>query len=204
MDYVDGGVQETADIDVAVAKGSTLIICYNPFRPYEAGEFVEGFSKSRVAGRRLAAEGWMAVMNQILRAVLHARLKVVLEGFRASQSFKGDIILIEPRADDRAFFVLNPLSLRNRIEAARMGFESVRNSIEDKYDEIKAILSAHGIGMNRQGVESEFEKLMSSDLSEIEVQTLLEGRRVQLRKGRRARGVAKRMTKRKKGVRRKA
>nr|HPM41092.1 patatin-like phospholipase family protein [bacterium] len=121
VDYVDGGVQETADIDVAVAKGSTLIVCLNPFRPYEAGEFVEGFSRSRAAGRRLAAEGWMAVMNQILRAVLHSRLKVVLEGFRTSPSFKGDIILIEPRADDRAFFVLNPLSLRNRIEAARMG-----------------------------------------------------------------------------------
>ncbi|HPM41492.1 MAG TPA: hypothetical protein PLY45_03545, partial [bacterium] len=55
-----------------------------------------------------------------------------------------------------------------------------------------------------QGVEGEFEKLMSSELSEIDVQTLLEGRRIRLKKGRRARGVAKRMTKRKKGVRRKA
>ncbi|HPQ80278.1 MAG TPA: patatin-like phospholipase family protein [bacterium] len=204
VDYVDGGVQETADIDIAVEKGADLIVCYNPFRPYEAGEFVEGFSRSKVSGRRLAADGWMAVMNQIFRAVFHARLRVVLENFRESRSFNGDIILIEPRADDRAFFALNPLSLRNRIEAARMGFESVRNSIEQNYDEISRILSAHGIAISRSSVEKEFERLSDSKLSELDIQSLLEGRRLKLRKGRRARGVAKRLTRKKKGSGRKA
>jgi len=129
---------------------------------------------------------------------------VVLENFRESRSFNGDIILIEPRADDRAFFALNPLSLRNRIEAARMGFESVRNSIEQNYDEISRILSAHGIEISRSSVEKEFERLSDSKLSELDIQSLLEGRRLKLRKGRRARGVAKRLTRKKKGSGRKA
>lgn len=204
VDYVDGGVQETADIDTAVEKGADLIICYNPFRPYEAGEFVDGFARSKVSGRRLAAEGWMTVMNQILRAVFHARLRVALEGFRSSATFHGDIILIEPRADDRAFFALNPLSLKNRVEAARMGFESVRNSIEKNYDDISRIMRAHGISMSRANVEREFEMLSRAELSEIEVQSLLEGRAARLKKGRRARGMAKRISRRKKAARRKA
>lgn len=196
VDYVDGGVQETANIDTAVAKGARLIICYNPFRPYEAGEFVEGFSQRRAKGRRLAADGVMTVMNQIFRAVFHARLRVALEGFRTNAAFDGDIILIEPRADDRAFFALNPLSLRNRIEAARLGFESVCESIEERYDEISRILSLHGIGMSRARVEEKFWRLKQPDASELEVQRLLEERNRKIRRGRRARGVAKRLVKR--------
>ena len=33
VDYVDGGVRHTANIDVAIEQGADLIICYNPFRP---------------------------------------------------------------------------------------------------------------------------------------------------------------------------
>ena len=34
VDYVDGGVRRTANIDVAIEHGADLIICYNPFRPF--------------------------------------------------------------------------------------------------------------------------------------------------------------------------
>ena len=33
VDYVDGGVRRTANIDVAIEHGADLVICYNPFRP---------------------------------------------------------------------------------------------------------------------------------------------------------------------------
>lgn len=195
VDYVDGGVHETANMDTAVEKDARLIVCYNPFRPYESHEFVEGFVRTRQGNRRLAAEGVMTVMNQIIRAFLHARLRITLDRFRKSDAFHGDIILIEPRPDDRAFFSLNPFSLRNRVEAARLGFNSVRNSIENRFDEIKAIMSAYGIEMERAPVEKEFERLASPRISEIEVQSLLEGRVAKLKRGRRARGMAKRLTK---------
>lgn len=198
VDYVDGGVQETANIDTAVAKGAKLIICYNPFRPYEADEFVAGFARQ---GRRLAAGGVLAVMNQILRAVLHSRLRVALERFRVSRDFDGDIILIEPRADDRAFFALNPLLLRNRIEASRLGFESVRNSIENRYSDISNILALHGIHMNRASVEEKFERLTDVGLTDMEIQSILEEQYGPRRRGRRVRRVAKRFTRLKKSRR---
>ena len=34
IDYIDGGVRHTANIDIAIEKGADLIICYNPFRPF--------------------------------------------------------------------------------------------------------------------------------------------------------------------------
>ncbi len=176
VDYVDGGVHETANIDVAIEKGAELIVCYNPFRPYDSEAFVDGLSRGR-RGERLAASGIMTVLNQIFRAFFHARLHVALDHFRRSPHFRGDIILIEPRADDAAFFALNPLLLKHRVRAAQMGFESVRNSIEDHYDEIRAILAAYGMRLSRRGVEREYRALMRPTASEGEIQRLLEGRR---------------------------
>lgn len=176
IDYVDGGVQETANIDTAVKKGARLIICYNPFRPYEPDQFVDGFKRKHGGGRRLAAEGIMTVINQIFRAVFYTRLHVTLDRFERSDDFTGDIILVEPRSDDAAFFALNPLSLRNRVEAAKLGFESVRNSIDDSYDDLKEVLKAYGIEMSRAGVEEEYRRISRPGASGRYVQKLLEGR----------------------------
>jgi predicted acylesterase/phospholipase RssA len=177
VDYVDGGVQQTANLDVAVDKGAELIVCYNPFRPYQSREFVEDFSK----GTGLASGGILAVLNQIFRALFHSRLHLAIDHLASRDDFKGDIILIEPRADDAAFFELNPLSLKNRVEAAKLGFRSVRNSIDARFDEISKIMRAHGIEMNREGVETEFEKMTGPNSDKAEIQMLLEGRRLRKR-----------------------
>ncbi len=176
IDYVDGGVQETANIDIAVKKGAGLIVCYNPFRPYAPDEFVEGFSNSRKR-ERLAASGIMTVLNQIFRAFFHSRLHVTLDHFRSDARFKGDIILIEPRADDQAFFALNPLSLSNKVRAAKMGFESVRNSIDECFDGMNEIMTAYGMPMSRDGVEEKYKVLSRARASEWEIQSVLEGRK---------------------------
>lgn len=153
VNYVDGGVQDTADIDLAVEKGASLIVCYNPFRPIDADSFVDGLKKKQRRGSGLAADGIIAVFNQILRAFFHERLKIAIERFKMDPKFKGDIILIEPRADDAAYFAMNPLFLGNRIEAANLGFQSVRRSIEKRYDEISSIMKLHGIEMTRTKVK---------------------------------------------------
>lgn len=148
-DYVDGGVQQTASIDIAVDKGADLIICYNPFRP--------NTKKGRIAG-----EGVMSVMNQIFMTFFHNRLHVVLEKFKNDPDFHGDIILIEPKDDDEAFFDLNPLMFSNRIKAACMGFESVTRSINEHYSKIEEVLCRHGIKMSKKKVDKEAEVLVKS------------------------------------------
>ncbi|MBI2092263.1 MAG: patatin-like phospholipase family protein [Deltaproteobacteria bacterium] len=136
-DYVDGGVQDTASIDIAVKKGAKLIICYNPFRPHtKAG--------------RLAGEGILAVLNQIFRTFFYSRLHVALEQYRDDPSFDGDIILIEPKDDDKDFFDLNPLILSNKTKGASLGFKSAMNSINEHYGDISKILALYGIKMKNR------------------------------------------------------
>jgi predicted acylesterase/phospholipase RssA len=179
IDYVDGGVQETANMDIAVEKGAELIVCYNPFRPYDPTKMRDDLDeKIKEAKKRggMAQSGVIEILNQIFRAVFHSRLHVAVDHFRGDPSFKGDIILIEPRADDSAFFRLNPLIFSNRVEAARLGFESVRNSIEARFEEVSNIFAAYGIEMSRRGVEEEFKKMTRPGVSEVELAALLEGK----------------------------
>jgi predicted acylesterase/phospholipase RssA len=177
VDYVDGGVRETAHIDIAVKKGAQLIVCYNPFRPFDPSE-IEKYLKQKKSKSenqdRIAERGMGAVILQMVRAFFYTRLHVTLDHFRNDPNFKGDIILIEPRADDVAFYGLNPIYLSNRVDATRLGFESVRNSIDQQFDEVAKIFAAYGIKMSKEGVEEEFEKLIDPDVGEEEIRAVLE------------------------------
>lgn len=178
VDYVDGGVFETAHIDVAVAKGAQLIVCYNPFRPIENRVLWDYVSGQRTAGaaRPLSVHGIMAVLNQIFRAVFHTRLQQTLAHYRRDDAFTGDIVVIEPHASDMAYFELNPLLFGHRIKAAQMGFESVRNSIESHYDEMAAIFRAYGIQLTRTRVAEDFKRLRVQSRDPWDAQRVLEGR----------------------------
>ncbi len=149
VDYVDGGVQETADIDTAIAKGANLIVCYNPFRPYESKRFVDDISGLSPSERQLSSSGMVAVLNQIFRALFHSRLRITLEQVRATHGNKSDIVLIEPESDDKDFFALNPLSPNSRVEAARLGFLSTHRSLEKYSSELKVVFQKHGISLSR-------------------------------------------------------
>ncbi len=179
VDYVDGGCFETAHIDVAVAKGADLIVCYNPFRPVEnqvLWEYIRKENKFITKGRPLSLSGISAVLNQIFRAVFHTRLHQTVNHYRHSPKFQGDIIVIEPRASDMSFFELNPFIYGNRIKAARMGFESVRNTINERYDELEKILQSYGIQMTQQRIEADTAELRTAGADARAVQRVLEGR----------------------------
>jgi len=73
VDYVDGGVRRTANIDVAIEHGAELVICYNPFRPFHTGwcGAICPTRPLRDRGRPLASQGMLTVLNQVLRTLLH-------------------------------------------------------------------------------------------------------------------------------------
>lgn len=169
--YVDGGVKNTANIDLMVEKGAKLIICYNPFRPVEQNEFVD-----KMKSHSLTDEGLIAVLNQFFRTVFHTRLQNALKMYQKNPNFDGDILLIEPRADDEAFFAMNPFAMGHRLHAAQLGFESTRNSIEENYDQIESILKSYGIEMNRQGVEAEYHKIHVRKPNPFVLQEVLKGK----------------------------
>jgi predicted acylesterase/phospholipase RssA len=156
VDYVDGGVRKTANIDVAVESGADLIICYNPFRPFHnrvIARYSQEKKKHVVEGKHIADQGVLSVLNQVFRILLHTRLDYGIDLYRRDPRFRGDIILIEPTEYDYKFFDMNPLALRERQRAAKRGYDSVLESIERKYHPLRQILDAYGIVLKRPSRE---------------------------------------------------
>lgn len=158
VDYVDGGVRNTANIDVAIEKGADLIIVYNPFRPFV------NFAKREVAAeapspyfsdaRHLADRGLKVVVNQVFRMLLHSRLKLGMQRYLADNRFQGDVVLLEPRERDAEFFALNPLAFWKRTEAVAHGFQSVRLTIEENFDQLRQVFSLYGLEMSRSAAHA--------------------------------------------------
>lgn len=144
VDYIDGGVRSTANIDVAIDKGADLVICYNPFRPIWNDPLPSGSD-----GRRIADQGLKGVLNQVFRTLLQSRLRLGLERYRHHPHFDGDIVVLEPKEHDLDFFAMNPMAYWQRDAALRHGYESVRHTIEHSYGELEPLLASHGLRMSQ-------------------------------------------------------
>ena len=151
VDYVDGGVRRTANIDVAIEKQCDLIICYNPFRPFLNRIDAEGPDTAYFAnGRYLSDRGMKMVLNQVFRTLLHSRLKLGLQRYLTDDRFQGDILLLEPRERDLDFFNVNPIAFWKRQDAIHHGFESVRLTIEQNFETVQEVLAHYGLEMSRE------------------------------------------------------
>jgi NTE family protein len=168
VDYVDGGVRRTANIDVAIEHGADLVICYNPFRPFsnrvrrtlKNGEY-------EIEGKPLAETGILTVINQVFRTLLHSRLQYGLRQYQDDPNFRGDIVVVEPKETDRHFFQLSAMAYWQRLTAAQYGYVSVTESIEQNYDLIKHILESYGVSMTRREARAGVERIREEDPQEV-------------------------------------
>jgi predicted acylesterase/phospholipase RssA len=163
VDYVDGGVRHTANIDIAIEKGADLVICYNPFRPFlNRIDDEDGASRYFAGGRYLSDHGLFVVLNQVFRTLLHSRLKIGLQRYLADERFQGDIVLLEPRERDADFFGINPIAFWRRAEAIRHGFESVRTTLEQNFEQLDAVFRRYGLELDRSAARRKAEKLRNA------------------------------------------
>jgi predicted acylesterase/phospholipase RssA len=169
VDYVDGGVRRTANIDVAIEHGADLIICYNPFRPF-SNRVVRKYDPQKdeyvADSMQLADRGMLMILNQVLRTLLHSRLQLGLRQYQDDPNFKGDIILIEPTENDIDFFQMTPLAFWERRRAAQHGYVSVTQSIDIHYDMVRRILESYGILMTRKTVTEGMQRMHGSGTPE--------------------------------------
>jgi NTE family protein len=176
VDYVDGGVRRTANIDVAIEHGADLVICYNPFRPFSnrvTRRFVPERQEYVIDGRPLADQGMLTVLNQVFRTLLHSRLQLGVRQYQDDPSFQGDIILLEPAETDQMFFNMAPLNLWAGRSAGAHGYLSVTETVESHYDLIRQILQSYGVQMTRKEVREGLERLLTSEASEAPDDVLL-------------------------------
>jgi predicted acylesterase/phospholipase RssA len=165
VDYVDGGVRRTANLDVAVEHGADLIICYNPFRPFSnrpKRRFNRATKTYEYEGPRMADGGLLSILNQVFRTLLHSRLQYGLRQYQEDPNFRGDIIVIEPKETDFHYFQLNALAYWQRFQAAQLGYESVTESIQRNYEMVRAILERYGLTMTRKHVSDNIQRMAQS------------------------------------------
>jgi NTE family protein len=168
VDYVDGGVRRTANIDVAIEHGADLVICYNPFRPFS--NRVRRKVKNgayEIEGKLLAETGILTVINQVFRTLLHSRLQYGLRQYQDDPNFRGDIVVVEPKETDRHFFQLSAMAYWQRLTAAQYGYVSVTESIEQNYDLMKHILESYGVSMTRRQARAGVERIREEDPQEV-------------------------------------
>ncbi|MBI1909305.1 MAG: patatin-like phospholipase family protein [Deltaproteobacteria bacterium] len=162
VDYTDGAVRRTTNMDVAIQKKAELIICYNPFRPYSNKlmlQYLKEEGRYVAKNRYLSSHGLLMILNQVFRTILHTRIRYFIDQIRVDPNFKGDLILIEPHDDDSLFFGMNPMSFWDRAKAASHGFTSVRNTILSRFGEVSKILAAYGITMSRDLVDKDYSQI---------------------------------------------
>ena len=94
---------------------------------------------------QLSEDGIYAVLNQAMRSLLHTRLMNGIRLWEKDPDFCGDIILFEPTEYDATFFDMNPMAFWERRKAAVRGYDSVRQSINKHYPQLKKVLNRHGI-----------------------------------------------------------
>jgi hypothetical protein len=141
-------------MDIAIEKGADLVICYNPFRPFINRIDAEDDGASYFAeGRYLSDRGLKVVVNQVFRTLLHSRLKLGIQRYLEDDRFQGDIVLLEPRERDANFFTTNPLAFWKRSRAVQHGFESVRTTIEQNFDQLQAVLGPYGLRLDRAAAQ---------------------------------------------------
>ena len=175
VDYIDGGVTTTANIDVAINHGADLIVCYNPFRPFINKLLIRYFKDvaTYVTDKPYISDGGMyAVINQSFRILLHSRLQMALKRFERDPEFRGDIILVEPDLYDYNFFEINPLAFWERARAAELGFLSVKQSVEKQYPLIKKILSTYSVDTTMMYLDEDSKKLQSTPKDETIINIL--------------------------------
>jgi NTE family protein len=176
VDYVDGGVRRTANIDVAIEHGADLVICYNPFRPFSnriTRRFVPERQTYVIEGRPLADQGMLTVLNQVFRTLLHSRLQLGVRQYQDDPGFQGDIILLEPAETDEMFFNMAPLNLWAGRSAGAHGYLSVTETVESHYDLIRQILQSYGVQMSRKEVREGLERLLTSEPTDTPDEVLL-------------------------------
>jgi predicted acylesterase/phospholipase RssA len=177
-EYIDGSMRGNASLDIAIEHGATLIVCVNPLVPYDNSP------RPGPAAVAFSERGFSAIAAQVSRITQHSGLRYQIKQLRR-QHPEVDIILVEPRSDDRMLAFGNIMRYAERLEIARHGFESVTLDLAGDYHQYKETLARHGALISRRLVIEELAEIQNSGYAPAVVEQVIETRRPKCAEGRR-------------------
>ncbi len=137
--YVDGALQRTLSASSALKEGVRLLFAINPLVPYKAD-----LPADQVETGSLASRGLVAVLSQTFRSLIHSRMDVGMQRYRHLYP-DADIVVMEPRQDDREMFFANVFSYADRRRLCEHAYQQTRADLLRRAGMLKPILARHGL-----------------------------------------------------------
>lgn len=167
-DYLDGGLNGTASLDLAIEAGAKLIICINPMVPLNA-------TLAHPDENYISEHGLPAIINQTVRILLHSSLRYHIKNLQSKYP-DVDIVLIQPSWDDHRMFSYNPMYYGSRLMLAEHGFETVTSGLLARSDYYRQVLKRHGIELHTDFVQRELAAMQRSGNAPSVVRTVIEAK----------------------------
>ncbi len=166
--YVDGALLKTLHASAALKEGVKLLFAINPLVPYKAErQLPEAEAKS------LAEDGLVTVLSQTFRSLIYSRMKVGMERYRHEYP-DADIVLFEPRRDDREMFFTNVFSYADRRRLCEHAYQQTREDLLQRAPTLKPVLARHGVSLNEAVLRDKSRTLMQKTEEAQRLQTILQ------------------------------
>ena len=147
--FVDGVLRKTVHGSVALDAGADMLLCVNPLVPVDTDESIAAGVMKR---GKLVNRGLPTLLSQTFRTLVHSRLTAGLASYK--QRFPdADIVLIEPPRDDFQMFFTNIFSLSSRKAVCEHAYDSIRQQLLERRDELGPIFERHGIRLRTDVLE---------------------------------------------------
>ena len=137
--YVDGALNKTLHASVALDAGVRLLLCVNPLVPFDASPM-----QGRDPRDKLAHGGLPMVLAQTFRAIIHSRMEVGMDRYRA-QYPDADILLFEPDREDADMFFASIFSYARRKDLCEAAYRKTRQGLVARRALLEPLLARHGI-----------------------------------------------------------
>ena len=148
---VDGVLLKTLHASAALEEGVGLLLCVNPLVPIDATALE---ARGVLPPGALLAHGLPAVLSQTFRTLVHSRLEVGMAGY-AERYPDTDIVLFEPARDAWEMFFSDLLSLEARDEVCELAYQTTRQQLRERAEELEPLLARHGIRMRWSVLDDE-------------------------------------------------
>ena len=143
--FVDGALRKTMHASVALQEGLDLLLCLNPLVPFDARLSKKAVGAPQQVGR-LVEGGLPVVLSQTFRALIHSRLQVGMQKYD-SEYPNSDVVMFEPNSDDAKMFFTNVFSFSGRHWVCEHAYQTTRQDLLARREELEPILARHGIRM---------------------------------------------------------
>jgi NTE family protein len=143
-DFIDGGIGEVANADLAVAEGCELVLIINPMVPVRADAAKSAIPTGHGRQRRVRDKGLLWVSSQAIRLRSHARLHDGLRRYGLEHPGT-NIHLLEPDPDDATMFMYSPMNFAARRTILEDGYVRTMQQLKAEGSTLRATLVSAGL-----------------------------------------------------------